>query len=270
MTGDENDDGINGGANDILAAENQNPLNGYQQLGELRLRLFYTAEHVLPVEFYKSLQMNLVKSLTLQPFCASPAGILEYLPSVDILAIARPLMKIFVQAELIRPLLRVLCADDILKCQDVNTLFRSQSLATKIIHEKMKFFGHHYLVMSIKPVIDMIYCERKCCEIDPMKLKQGDSLESNKVNILNLIVYGEIAFSRVVDSSHRCPLVLREMFSDLRELAAQHFPGREDVQRLVLSSFIIMRFFAAALMNPKSFGLKRDQPVSPFFISKIF
>ncbi|EJD75727.1 CBR-GAP-1 protein [Loa loa] len=257
MTGDENDDGINGGTSDVSATENQNSLNGYQQLGELRLRLFYTAEHVLPLEFYKPLQMNLVKSLTLQPFCASPAGILEYLPSVDILAIARPLMKIFVQAELIRPLLRVLCSDDILKCQDINTLFRSQSLATKIIHEQMKFFGHHYLVTSIKPVIDMIYCERKCCEIDPMKLKQNDSLESNK---LNLIVYGEIAFSRVVDSSHRCPLVLREMFSDLRELAAKHFHGREDVQRLVLSSFIIMRFFAAALMNPKSFGLKRDQP----------
>uniref|UniRef100_A0AAF5PKN7 Ras-GAP domain-containing protein n=3 Tax=Wuchereria bancrofti TaxID=6293 RepID=A0AAF5PKN7_WUCBA len=258
MIGDENDDGINnGGTSDVLVTESQNPLNGYQQLGELRLRLFYTAEHVLPVEFYKTLQMNLVKSLTLQPFCASPAGILEYLPSVDILTIARPLMKIFVQAELIRPLLRILCSDDILKCQDVNTLFRSQSLATKMIHEQMKFFGHHYLVMSIKPVIDMIYCENKCCEIDPMKLKQGDSLESNK---LNLIVYGEIAFSRVVDSSHRCPLVLREMFSDLRELARQHFPGREDIQRLVLSSFIIMRFFAAALMNPKSFGLKRDQP----------
>ncbi|OZC10228.1 PH domain protein [Onchocerca flexuosa] len=257
MTGDESDDGIHDGTSDVLAGDNQNPLNGYQQLGELRLRFFYTAEHVLPFEFYKPLQMNLLKSLTLQPFCASPAGILEYLPSVDILTIARPLMKIFVQAELIRPLLRVLCSDNILKCQDINTLFRSQSLATKIIHEQMKFFGHHYLVISIKPVIDMIYCERKCCEIDPMKLKQGDSMESNK---LNLIVYGEIAFSRVVDSSHRCPLVLREMFSDLRELAAQHFPGREDIQRLILSSFIIMRFFAAALMNPKSFGLKRDQP----------
>lgn len=82
MTGDENDDGINGGTNDGMTTENQNSLNSYQQLGELRLRLFYTAEHVLPVEFYKSLQMNLIKSLTLQPFCASPAGILEYLPSV--------------------------------------------------------------------------------------------------------------------------------------------------------------------------------------------
>lgn len=36
---------------------------------------------------------------------------------VDLLAIARPLMKIFVQAELIRPLLKILCSDVIQKCQ---------------------------------------------------------------------------------------------------------------------------------------------------------
>lgn len=81
---------------------------------------------------------------------------------------------------------------------------------------------------------------------------------------LNLIVYGETAFAHVIDSSNRCPMVLREMFSDLREIAATFFPGRDDVQRLVLSSFIMMRFFAAAIMNPKSFGLKRDQPVKSF------
>ncbi|VDN31865.1 unnamed protein product [Gongylonema pulchrum] len=183
MSGDENDDSNNTCADDA-ATENRDPWIHCQQLGELRLRLFYTAEHVLPLEFYKPLQLNLINSLNLRPFCASPVGILEYLPSVDTARIARPLMKIFVQAELIRPLLRVLCSSDILKCQDVNTLFRSQSLATKVIHEQMKFYGHHYLVISIKPVIDMIYNERKCCEVDPMKLRQGDSLESNKVNIL--------------------------------------------------------------------------------------
>lgn len=78
---------------------------------------------------------------------------------------------------------------------------------------------------------------------------------------LNLIVYGEVAFSRVVDSNHRCPTSLREMFADLRDVVAMHFPGREDVQRLALSSFIVMRFFAAAIMNPRLFGLKREQPV---------
>uniref|UniRef100_F1KVG0 Ras GTPase-activating protein gap-1 n=1 Tax=Ascaris suum TaxID=6253 RepID=F1KVG0_ASCSU len=233
--------------------ENADP----SRLGELRLRLFYTADHVLPLEMYKPLQINLINSLSSRPFCASPAGILEYLPSIDLVTIARPLMKIFVQANSIRPLLRILCAQDIVKCQDVNTLFRSQTLASKIIYEQMKFLGHQYLVISLKPVIDMIYNERKCCEVDPSKLKHGGSLESNK---LNLIVYGEVAFSRVVDSNHRCPTSLREMFADLRDVVAMHFPGREDVQRLALSSFIVMRFFAAAIMNPRLFGLKREQP----------
>ncbi|VDK24380.1 unnamed protein product [Anisakis simplex] len=51
--------------------------------GELRLRLFYTADHVLPLELYKPLQMNLINSLGTQPFCTTTAGLLEYLPSVS-------------------------------------------------------------------------------------------------------------------------------------------------------------------------------------------
>lgn len=41
--------------------------------------------------------------------------------------------------------------------RDINTLFRSQSLASKIIYEQMKFLGHHYLLISLKPVIDMVH-----------------------------------------------------------------------------------------------------------------
>uniref|UniRef100_A0A0M3KKB8 Ras GTPase-activating protein gap-1 (inferred by orthology to a C. elegans protein) n=1 Tax=Anisakis simplex TaxID=6269 RepID=A0A0M3KKB8_ANISI len=83
---------------------------------------------------------------------------------------------------------------------------------------------------------------------------------------LNLTVYGELAFSHVVDSNYRCPTPLKEMFADLRDVVSIHFPGRDDVQRLALSSFIIMRFFAAAIMNPKLFGLKREQPVRSFIL----
>lgn len=78
------------------------------------------------------------------------------------------------------------------------------------------------------------------------------------------MVYAELAFSRVVDSSHRCPSMMSDVFAELRSVVAEFFPGREDIGRLALSSFLIMRFFAAAILNPKSFGLKRDAPVSAF------
>ncbi|TKR58313.1 hypothetical protein L596_029773 [Steinernema carpocapsae] len=225
-------------------------------LGDLKFRVWYTADHVLPLDRYGSLHRNLLNSLSFEPFSASLASVLQVLPT-DLENIAKPLMKIFVQANLIRPFFRVLCSQYLATCQDVNTLFRNQSMASKIMYELMKFIGHQYLKLSLKPLIDMIYNERKCCEIDPCKLKPGDSLEQNTQN---LVFYGEWAFSRVVNSNNRCPQPLKEIFSDLREVVAEFYPQRTDIQHLALSSFIIMRFFAAAILNPKLFGLRREQP----------
>lgn len=55
--------------------------------------------------------------------------------------------------------------------------------------------------------------------------------------------------------------MLREVFVELRDVVQKRFPGRDDVARLALSSFLIMRFFAAAILNPKLFLLKREAPV---------
>ena len=91
------------------------------------------------------------------------------------------------------------------------------------MYELMKFVGHEYLVISLKPLIDLIYAERKCCEIDPSKLKTNDSLEHN---LRNITVYAELAFSRVIDSHHRCPHVLREVFAELRDVCITLFFGK--------------------------------------------
>lgn len=79
-----------------------------------------------------------------------------------------------------------------------------------------------------------------------------------------MMVYAELAFSQVVSSRSRCPQVLREVFAELRDVVAHFYPQRIEVGRLALSSFLIMRFFAPAILNPKLFGLKRDAPVSFF------
>uniref|UniRef100_A0A915LKK2 Ras-GAP domain-containing protein n=1 Tax=Meloidogyne javanica TaxID=6303 RepID=A0A915LKK2_MELJA len=76
----------------------------------------------------------------------------------------------------------------------------------------------------------------------------------------NITVYAEFAFTGVVDSSQRCPSALRELFAELRDVVEQFFPGRDDVGRLALSSFLILRFFAAAILNPKLFSLKMATP----------
>uniref|UniRef100_A0A0N5AT75 Ras-GAP domain-containing protein n=1 Tax=Syphacia muris TaxID=451379 RepID=A0A0N5AT75_9BILA len=238
--------------------EHENSRNeGTAKLGQIYLRLYYTADHILPLKVYQPLFSHLTNSLSFYPFCSSLVGILEYLPSIDLTCVARTLMKIFINAGELSSLIKLFGTQDIQNCSDVNTLFRSQSMTSKIIYEEMKFLGQNYLLSSLKRVIDQIYSEKKCCEVDPAKLKSGDNLEQNTYN---LIFYGELAFKDMVESFEKCPDLLRRTFAVLRELVTQQYPNRNDLQRLVISSFIVLRFFTAALMNPKLFGLKGELP----------
>ena len=64
---------------------------------------------------------------------------------------------------------------------DLNTLFRGNTLVTKLIDDLMKLVGLPYLQETIKPIIDQICAEQLSCEIDPARLKEGDCLEDNMV-----------------------------------------------------------------------------------------
>src|SRR5688572_17885055 len=55
-------------------------------------------------------------------------------------------------------------------------------MVSKAMYEMMKFVGQDYLAYSLKPLIDLIYAKRECCEIDPARLKAGDVLEKNQVS----------------------------------------------------------------------------------------
>ncbi|VDM52786.1 unnamed protein product [Angiostrongylus costaricensis] len=179
-----------------------------QPLGDLKLWLSYTADHVLPIEDYSYLMTSLATSTNVGPFSASLVCLLEHLPKVDLGHVARPIVHAMISTRELRPLLKALYVVDIQRCQDLNTLFRSHTLASKMLHELLQIYGRSYLLTTLKPVIDKIYKERRCCEVDPSRTHQG----------------------------------------------------RPDVELLALSSFLIMRFFAAAVLSPKTFGIKHEQP----------
>lgn len=102
--------------------------------------------------------------------------------------------------------------------RDPNTIFRGNSLTSKCIDETMKLAGMHYLQVTLKPIIDEVWhfdvntffispsyvwkisheiiiarfsnspqicTEHKPCEIDPVKLKESENLETNRVRRRN-------------------------------------------------------------------------------------
>ena len=64
---------------------------------------------------------------------------------------------------------------------DPNTLFRGNSLASKLIDESMKVIGQSYLQRTLQSCIDDIFEAEKPCEIDVARLADGDNVDINKV-----------------------------------------------------------------------------------------
>lgn len=134
---------------------------------------------------------------------------------------------------------------------DVNTIFRGNSLLSKCIDELMKLVGLRYLHDTLNACIEKVILENRPCEIDPSRNK----IDSFETNLNNLKHYTSLFFKAIISSTSRCPQVMCEIFSVLKELAINFFPDNKEVCYYVISGFVFLRFFAPAILNPKLFEL---------------
>lgn len=144
--------------------------------------------------------------------------------------------------------------------RDENLIFRGNSLVSKIIDELMKIVGLRYLHETLKGFVETVIMEQKCCEIDPDRIKEG-SLEDN---LENLKQYISNVFQSITTSMTRCPAIMSKVFFVLKELAIKFFPGNKEVCYYIISSFVFLRYFAPAILNPRLFELT-DLNIVSFF-----
>ncbi|XP_055062267.2 ras GTPase-activating protein 3 isoform X2 [Misgurnus anguillicaudatus] len=226
------------------------------ELGSLRLNIIYTEDHVFPTEHYNPLRDLLLHSAHVEPVSASAAHILGEVCREKQEA-AVPLVRLFLHYGKIVPFLSAIAHAEINRTQDPNTIFRGNSLTSKCIDETMKLAGMHYLQVTLKPVIDEICTDHKPCEIDPVKLKESENLDTNRENLRH---YVDRIFNVITSSGVSCPTVMCDIFFSLRESAATRFQVDPDVRYTAVSSFIFLRFFAPAILSPNLFHLRPHHP----------
>uniref|UniRef100_A0A8C3URA3 RAS p21 protein activator 2 n=1 Tax=Catharus ustulatus TaxID=91951 RepID=A0A8C3URA3_CATUS len=236
--------------------ENGNKSSKTDDLGSLRLNICYTEDCVLPSEYYTSLRNLLLKSADVQPISASAAYILSEVCRDKYDAVL-PLVRLLLHHHKLVPFVAAVAELDLKDTQEANTIFRGNTLATRCVDEMMKIVGKHYLKVTLKPVIDEICESPKPCEIDPIKLREGDNVE---INMENLRYYVDKVFREIVRSSISCPTLMCDVFYSLRHLAAKRFPNDPHVQYSAVSSFVFLRFFAVAVVSPHTFHLRPHHP----------
>uniref|UniRef100_A0A8C0DU85 RAS protein activator like 1 n=1 Tax=Balaenoptera musculus TaxID=9771 RepID=A0A8C0DU85_BALMU len=271
----------------------QNPPNGWfhllpfprveedsgGSLGALRLKVRLTEDRVLPSQYYQPLRELLMESV-LRPaeeYAASPLAVLEELTSGDCRQeLATKLVKLFLGQGLAGPFLDYLTRREVARTTDPNTLFRSNSLASKSMEQFLKLVGRPYLHEVLRPVINRVFEERKYMELDPCKMDLGRTRRISfkgapseehvrEVSLGLLTGYLGPIMDAIVGSVGRCPPAIRLAFKQLRQCVEERFPQAEheqDVKNLAISGFLFLRFFAPAILTPKLFDL-RDQHADP-------
>ncbi|XP_017875517.1 GTPase-activating protein isoform X2 [Ceratina calcarata] len=224
-------------------------------LGSLRLKVHYTADHVFPSAMYDRLRNLLLQSVNVQPITSSAVYILGEIVASKMEA-AQPLVRLLVHYGQLVSVMRALASHEISKLTDPTTIFRGNTLVSKMMDEGMRLAGLHYLHSTLRPAMEQVFSEKKPCEIDPSRVKDANTIQTN---LTNLKEYVERVFTAITTSGVRCPPLMCEMFWCLRELAATHFPKNKEVRYSVISGFIFLRFFAPAILGPRLFDITTEQ-----------
>ncbi|NXE71283.1 RASL1 protein, partial [Calcarius ornatus] len=152
--------------------------------------------------------------------------------------VATKLVKLFLGQGLAVPLLDYLTSRELARTTDPNTLFRSNSLASKSMEQFMKVVGLPYLHEVLKPVVNRIFEEKKYVELDPGKMELSrarrisfkGSLSEAQVRESSLELLkgylGDIV-DAIVGSVDKCPLPMRVAFRQLRGRVEQRFPSAQ-------------------------------------------
>ncbi|XP_036908045.1 rasGAP-activating-like protein 1 isoform X1 [Sturnira hondurensis] len=247
-------------------------------LGALRLKVRLIEDRVLPSRCYQPLLQLLTESALgpAEEDISSPLAVLEELTLGDCRQdLATKLVKLYFGQGLTGPFLDYLTRRELARTTDPNTLFRSNSLASKSMEQFMKLVGMPYLHEVLKPVISRVFEEKKYIELDPCKMdlsrtkrlsfKGTSSEEHVRETSLGLLTgYLGPIVDAIVGSVGRCPPAMRLAFKQLHRRVEERFPQAEhkDVKYLAISGFLFLRFFAPAILTPKLFDL-RDQHADP-------
>ncbi|XP_074869615.1 ras GTPase-activating protein 4-like isoform X2 [Carettochelys insculpta] len=241
-------------------------------LGSLQLQVRLRDETVLPSSFYQPLVQLLCQEVKVGP----KDGKLHLITLIDetITAecrqeVAINLVKLFLGQGLAKEFLDLLFKLELDKTDEPNTLFRSNSLASKSMESFLKVAGMQYLHSVLGPTVNRVFDEKKYVELDPSKVEIKDvgcsglhrfQTESEVIqqSTQHLQAYLTDLLIAIAKSVRTCPTTVRATFRQLFKRVEERFPENKhkNVRFIAVTSFLCLRFFSPAIMSPKLFHLR--------------
>lgn len=137
--------------------------------------------------------------------------------------LARVLVTLFDAKHLLSPLLWNMFYREVEVSDCMQTLFRGNSLGSKIMAFCFKIYGASYLQTLLEPLIRSLLEEPNTCyEVDPARLDTSEDINANRKNLIDLT---EKVFDAIVNSADKFPPQLRSMCHCLYQVLSKRFPN---------------------------------------------
>ncbi|XP_041348224.1 neurofibromin-like isoform X2 [Gigantopelta aegis] len=171
--------------------------------------------------------------------------------------LARVFVNLFDAKRLLYILLWNMFTKEVEIADCMQTLFRGNSLASKIMAYCFRFYGQSYLRELLHPLISQMFLmeENHCSfEIDPARLEPGENIDANRRNLLTIT---QKVFNAIVGSAPRFPPKLRTMCHCLDQVVNLRFP-QDNIT--ATGTIIFLRFYNPALVSPYESGIVEEEP----------
>ncbi|KAM6192386.1 ras GTPase-activating protein 4B isoform 2-T2 [Sarcoramphus papa] len=239
-------------------------------LGSLQLQVRLRDEMVLPSHCYQPLVQLLCQEVKSgrQDGQVHLVTLLDETTTAECRQeVAINLVKLFLGQGLVKEFLDLLFELELAKPCEPNTLFRSNSLASKSMESFLKVTGMPYLHAVLGPTITRVFEEKKYVELDPGKVEikdvgcsglhrvqtEGEVIEQGRQHLQS---YLSELLDAIVKSVPACPPVIRAAFRQLFRRVGERFPQHQHAKFVAVTSFLCLRFFSPAIMTPKLFHLR--------------
>ncbi|TGJ78584.1 hypothetical protein E0Z10_g10184 [Xylaria hypoxylon] len=141
---------------------------------------------------------------------------------------------------------------------EANLLFRGNTLLTQALEFHMRRLGKEYLEDILGDKIFEINEINPDCEVDPSRIERIEDLQQHwKL----LIEFANELWEIISASANKLPLELRSVLKYVRAVTEDRYGDfLRTVNYTSVSGFLFLRFICPAILNPKLFGLLRDNP----------
>ncbi|XP_030756453.1 neurofibromin isoform X2 [Sitophilus oryzae] len=168
--------------------------------------------------------------------------------------LARVFVTLFDAKHLLSPLLWNMFYREVEISDCMQTLFRGNSLGSKIMAFCFKIYGASYLQTLLEPLIKPLLNDEpsQSFEVDPARLDSTEDIEENRQNLVALT---QKVFDAIVCSADRFPPQLRSMCHCLYQVLSKRFPQFPQNNIGAVGTVIFLRFINPAIVSPHEMGI---------------